>query len=433
MDKKIIALIAGGVLVIVFVGAFLFSQSPKNAFTPASITIWGTLPKESMQEVIREYTKVYQESRIAYVEKPAKDFESSLINALASGSGPDAWIADQELLTTHADKIRNFPSTFYAASTLKSEMVDLSYQLYAVRKAELPTSEVRALPLWVDPLVLFWNRDLFNAASIATAPATWEDFADTSTRLIRRDAQANISTSGAAFGRGGNVPEAYDIVTLLLLQRGGNMFNESGRVEFGNPADRASQGTSLTEDVVRYYTDFGNIGRSTYSWSASFTNPFDRFTAGRAGMMVNYLSRMSDITVANPHLRVNIAPVPQANDTPLTLAHIPAYAVAMQSKNATQAWHFGTYLAGDGASLVGIPKGTAPARRALIASKTDPDYKDLLTSAALQSAWPRDTIPHITRDILSATLDAIANTKLTVSEGVAQANAQLERARNNAK
>jgi|GEM_PF-2723599 len=428
MDKKTVLLILAGAFVVLFAGVFLFSRPAGNAFTPGVITVWGTLPKADIADVIIQYQKDHKGSQVSYKEKPVKDFESTLVNALAAGVGPDAWIGDQELVTTHADKIRAFPAAFYSASTLKSQMVDLSYQLYAVKKKDLPVAEVRALPLWVDPLVLFWNRDLFNSASIATAPTSWTEFASDSARLVRRDDQANISVSGAAFGRGNNVPEAYDILMLLMVQRGGDLVTEDNRIRFGDSGERVAPGTSLSEDVMRFYTDFGNIGRSTYSWSAAFTNPFDRFTAGRAGMMIHYLSQVADIETANPHLRFNVSSVPQGGSAPLTLSRIPAYAVSAQSRNPTQAWDFGTYLAVDGASLLKLPRGTAPALRSLIATKSDTEYRELVSSAALQSGWPHDPFPQTSKSILNAALDAVANTKLTVTEGVAQARAQLEKA-----
>lgn len=430
MDRQTIALGVGGVFLIIVGAVFFFSRPGPDAYTPASIVVWGTAPKEYFTETIVRYQKTHEGSQISYIQKPEADFAVTLVNALAAGKGPDAWIADQEVMATHADKIRPFPSAFISSSGVKSSMVDLAYKLNAVQTPNLPTSQIRAVPLWVDPLVLFWNRDLFNSASIATPPSTWSEFEQTSTRLVRRDSQSNISVSGAAFGRGGNVPNAYDIVMLMLMQRGGNMLTDRGRIEFGNPSDEVSVGTSLTEDVTRYYTDFGNIGRSTYSWSASFSSPLDRFSGGKAGMMIDYLSRISDINESNPHLGVNISPVPQATNQAFTLARVSSFAVAAQSVNPTQAWHFGAYLAGEGASLITIPRGTSPALRSLLEAKTDAEYKQLIISSALQADWPRDPFPTISRSILSTALDAVANTKLTVSEGVSSMRAQLGRAIN---
>ena len=430
MNKQNVLIAIGGIFLVLFVAVFIFSRPASNSFTPGTIVVWGTAPKESFQEAILSYQKLNEGSKVTYVEKPAKDFEIVLVNALAAGKGPDAWIADQELITTHADKIRSFPAAFFSASTLRTSMVDLAYDLYVVQNDDLPTSVVRAVPLWVDPLVLFWNRDLFNGASIATPPSNWTDFQQTSTRLVRRDAQANIGVSGAAFGRGENVPEAYDIVMLMLMQRGGNLMSDKGRIDFGNPNVEPNERTSLTESVLRYYTDFGNIGRSTYSWSASFSSPLDRFAGGRAGMMVNYLSSIAIIEETNPHLGVNVSPVPQATEKALTLARVPAFAVSAQSKNPTQAWHFGSYLATDAASTFAIPQGTAPALRSLLESKSDQTYKAIVTAASLQASWPRDPFPATSRSILNSTIDAVANTKLTVTEGASSARTQLERALN---
>jgi ABC-type glycerol-3-phosphate transport system substrate-binding protein len=57
----------------------------------------------------------------------------------------------------------------------------------------------------MDSMVLYYNKDMFNAAGIVAPPTTWQEFQDDVKKLTLVDATGNIVRSGAAIGTAQNV------------------------------------------------------------------------------------------------------------------------------------------------------------------------------------------------------------------------------------
>ena len=73
---------------------------------------------------------------------------------------------------------------------------------------------------------MFYNKDLFNTAGIATPPKTWDEFISVIRKLSAKDKFGNLTKSGAAIGAADNVNNAADILSLLMMQTGAKMISE---------------------------------------------------------------------------------------------------------------------------------------------------------------------------------------------------------------
>src|SRR3990167_4058409 len=84
------------------------------------------------------------------------------------------------------------------------------------------------MPVAVDPLVLFWNRDIFARGGLIVAPKTWEEVvANTVPTLTVRDFSRNIQTAGIAMGEYRNIKNAFPIISLLAIQGGSALVTEA--------------------------------------------------------------------------------------------------------------------------------------------------------------------------------------------------------------
>jgi ABC-type glycerol-3-phosphate transport system substrate-binding protein len=98
----------GAFIFFLIVGAILFStyRSSSTNTETISITMWGTLPADSFSTFISRY---FNESDIKYnvdyVERSPTTFDRDLVEALASGSGPDAIILPEDLIVRYSNKI----------------------------------------------------------------------------------------------------------------------------------------------------------------------------------------------------------------------------------------------------------------------------------------------------------------------------------------
>ena len=62
-----------------------------------------------------------------------------------------------------------------------------------------------AMPLYIDTLALYYNKDIFNTAGITFPPKTWEEFVILVTKLTKFDERGNIIQSAVAMGTVKNI------------------------------------------------------------------------------------------------------------------------------------------------------------------------------------------------------------------------------------
>ena len=195
------------------------------------LEVWGLFDdSDVMAKTISEYLKRNSRVKdIIYKKLTVDSYENDLMDALATGNGPDIFLVHNTWLPKHFDKLMPVPmdnlSTNQAPILTPKQIQD---QFMDVVSADFVSDgKIYALPLSVDSLALYYNKDLLNQAGIATPPATWVDFDKAVKKITRIDSFGNITTSGAAMGMSsdaspgtGKINRATDILTLLLMQAG---------------------------------------------------------------------------------------------------------------------------------------------------------------------------------------------------------------------
>ncbi len=414
MDRRI--LIGLGAFVGLLVIAIFFSWlSGRNALTPATLTIWGTMPEKYIKGTIGDYQKLVEGSNIKYIQKDAEDFDKTLLNALAAGTGPDIWMVEQDNVRGYFDKIYALPPTMFSANEYRERFVDAA-NVYVRNK-------IVALPLWSDPLVLYWNKSMFNTAGIPMPPKTWDSVLENSMELKKEDSAGNILTAGIAMGRADNISRFREIFMALLLQQGGDIASPSGNVMFSRKEAQETSGPAVS--VTRFYTDFSNPGRNAYTWNPGLSSPEELFSQGRLAMMFNYASISTDIKSKDPHLSFDLARIPQTKDTtPVTVSKIPAFTVNKFTKDPIAAWQFLLWLTDK--DVFSERMVVAPALRSSLSANRETEYWPVLQISSIQSKWFNDPDPSKTTPILRDMIEAVANGTQTVSQAVYGANLKLQ-------
>ena len=201
---------------------------------------------------------------------------------------------------------------------------------------------VYALPLSVDALVLYYNKDLLNEAEIAQPAQTWSDFQAQVSRLTKFDEAGKIVQSGAAVGTAENVERAADILSLLMMQNGTPMTDESGRAAFDRqPAETAGQPATPGATALTFYNDFANPLKEVYAWNQDQENSLLAFETGKVAYFFGYSYHLPLIRAQAPKLRFGLAPVPQiAGNQPVNFANYWVEAVSGQTAYGNEAWDF---------------------------------------------------------------------------------------------
>lgn len=322
-----------------------------------SLVIWGVFDSsEIWQPIIRDFTKQkeYINTKITYVLKNYSDYESLLVDAIASDEGPDIYYISNAWLGKHKAKMYPASSDVMSADLFKQKFFPAAYDDF------VSDGNVYALPLYSDSLALFYNTRMFGAALINDPPATWDDvIANTQTLthpINSYDSKGRLydtintqAEAGIALGTTNNISRSSDILLALMLQTG-TQINSTDKRTFAFNQFRKQVGVEELKypgrNALEFYTAFG-ANNDKNRWSASFPNNIEAFAKGRVAMIVGYSYMIPQIQKINPDLSFKIAPLPQIKGAPesITLANYWGWAVSRNSKNQNLAWNFMSFVA----------------------------------------------------------------------------------------
>ena len=381
----IIAAIAG---MLVFAGIIGGGNTASTSTTvTGSVTLWGTFSQEAMGPYLQDFGLHNQNIQIAYVQKDPATFGDDLVEALASGNPPDLVIMPDNLLNRFEDKITHVPYASLPASTFDSTFISGANIFTA-------SDGILAIPWATDPLVMYYNRDLLQSATIATAPATWQAFSATVPTLTIKKPDLTITQSGAALGTFANIAHAKDIIALLFLQNGNPFITDGSPVvpHFGNGGITGDQ--DVGPAALTFYTGFANPVNAAYSWNAGQQLDLSAFEQSSLAYYFGTASELPMIRATNPNLNFDIALPPQSNATITTTGTIYGLAIPKIASNQLLSYTAATLLAGEESETALTTKAATslalmPVRRDVLASApVDDPYLGLLYKAALvQKTW----------------------------------------------
>ncbi len=322
-------------IAIPLLGAGCQSTPPAS---PVTLKIWKPfVTTEKMQSIISAYQTLHPNVTIEYTAKNIENYQTDLINALATGNGPDIFSINNTWLPQYLDKTTPAPDKTFTVKDYKETFVD------PVVTDMIRDNKIYGTAMWVDSLGLYYNKDLLGTSGIATPAKTWQDLADDVRVITRQDENGYFSRSGVAIGTNSNVNRAGDIVYLLMLQAGVIPWTKDGSSpQFANSITKAGQTVNPGVEAVEFYTSFANPSSANYTWNEDSDYSIDSFANGRSAYLFGYSYTRAQIDAKAPNLNYDVAPVPQYNLTNPTVNYSSYFAevVSKQSKNETWAWDF---------------------------------------------------------------------------------------------
>lgn len=315
--------LAVGVLItsaFVLSGCGLKDQAPPSYLV--SLEVWGVFDdSDAYTKAFSEYQRINPYIKgIQYRKLAPETYKEDLVNAFASGKGPDIFMIRNSWRLAFEDKTAPAPAELLTERVYRDAFVDVVASDFIGTE-----NKIYGVPLSADSLALYYNKDLFNAAGISEAPKTWDEVASLTRRLTTLDQFGNVTLSGVAMGTGTNINRSSDILTALMMQLGSELKEpkKSGRVSFIDQPSR---------QALDFYTQFAKIGSPSYSWNARQHYSIDSFYEGTAAMMINYSWQYDTIKQKNAKLNIGVAKLPQFNaDAPVNLGNYWGYAVSKEN------------------------------------------------------------------------------------------------------
>ncbi len=325
---------------------------------PIELNYWRVWEDDdAFTEIIAAYRALHPNIKINYRKFRYEEYEKELLNALAEDRGPDMFSIPEGWLKKYQTKIAPMPAQItlayqYEKGGIKKE---IAYELRTknsptvreikanfadvVAKNVILDNKVYGLPLSLDTLILFYNKDILNQNGIAQVPETWEDFQKAVEKMVKFDAEDKIVQAGAAIGTGKNINRASDLLSVLMMQNGATMLFPNGGVAFmqGDP-NRKDYNPGLK--AIQFYLDFASPTKSTYTWNAEMGDSLEAFMAGRVGMVFGYSYDLPTIKAKAPRLNLGIAPIPQVPGNKVNFANYWLETVSKKTANSDAAWDF---------------------------------------------------------------------------------------------
>jgi len=389
--KKFQMILLGIFVLGIMIGVALFAgnrQGSNNGNSDAGgpVEIWGTLDFRTFQEILTHMNAVLPNDEVTYRSFDNDTFDAEYIDALASGNAPDLVILDDERLVQERNRVLVYDYTQFPRDAYLNSFVDSS-DIFLLHDG------VHALPFMIDPMVLYYNKDLLTSTYRLAPPVTWNELIETTPDYTDVTDTGTINRAAIALGTTGNVTHAPDIYALLMMQLG-NPLVQLDPVQGYQSTLRAPDsngGVSPAEQALLFYTSFANRTQRHYSWNASLPNDRDMFLSGDLAFYLGYASEYKDLASANPNLNFAVAEVPQVVDRPKrTTARLYGLAIPRLSDNVAGASQVISALTSSQVSqqtvnVFGLPS----ARRDVLGVPTtgDPLVSSLYQSSIIADAW----------------------------------------------
>ena len=411
---------------LIILSTFKSKQSAAELVYGNSVTIWGT---EDKAVIDRLFLNIMKEDKafsvVKYRKVDAASFDNELLNAIAEDRSPDMIILPSDKLISYRSKLVPIPYTTLPIRTFRDTYVD-GAEIFTFRDG------VYAVPYGVDPLLMYWNRDIFASNGLAQAPSTWEDVvANVVPRTTLRNANRDVMQSGIAFGEYRNVFRAADIIMLLAIQSGssGVTENERGGYTLGlNNSVVSVAARPPLEAAIEFYTNFSNANSAIYSWNRSLPVDIEAFTAGDLAMYFGRGSEAAGIDIKNPNLNFDMAMVPQGGSatTQRVFGTFYGFAILRASKNASGAYAAALRItSAKFANELTTALNIAPVRRDLVvAGSSDPYRFVMLQSALIARGW-LDPKPEASRGIFQQMVEDVVSNRSRIGKAVSDAISRL--------
>ncbi|MFA5359903.1 MAG: extracellular solute-binding protein [Patescibacteria group bacterium] len=442
MRKKIIVLS----LLFIFIltsgfGCKLVDKKTQEAMQPITLTYWRVYDGEdAFEEILAAYKVLHPFITINYRKLRYSEYENELINALAEDRGPDIFSIHNTWVKKYKSKIEPMPATITMAypitkGTLKKEtipelrtskslslndiknnFVDAVYQDVVYPTLNETTKQyeqkVYGLPLSVDTLAMYYNKDLFNNAGIAEPPTYWSsEFQQDVKKMTKQNEKGEIIQSGAALGGSTNIERYSDILSVLMMQNGSVMMEDSGEVLFNRiPTTFKDQKYNPGLEALRFYTDFANPAKEVYAWNKNLDNSLNMFAQGKVGIMFGYAYHLPTIKAQAPKLNFGIAKLPQIEgNTPINFANYWVETVSNKSKYTGESWDFIQFITKAEQVKSYLAKTKKPtALRALVNEQTeDLDIGVFASQVLTAKSWYKGDDSNAMEKIFAEMIDSV--------------------------
>ena len=352
-----------------------------------AVSIWGTLPKTAVDTVLGQLAdQDRQYQNVSYRYYNPDTFDAQLTTALADRTGPDLILISHESLVNVRKRIQPVAYNSFPLIDVKRLYAD-GVEIFALDDG------MYAFPIAIDPLMMYWNRDILATNGFLEAPATWESLVNSVfPTIIERDFNRTIQRSVVAMGEYANVRNAYGVISALFIQSGSaGVVSEYGGQYSIQLQNRIGGGSDPLRSAVDFYTRFAKPGNSLYSWNRSLPEDRLSFVAEDLALYFGFASEGKQIQKINPNLNFDIAEVPQDGSATVRRTYGKFYGLAALESSDNLAGAFAVLSSFSDRAVadeIAISSDMTPVyRTSLSAGSNDAYGRAAYRSASIARGW----------------------------------------------
>jgi multiple sugar transport system substrate-binding protein len=330
---------------------------------------------KAYREVIDAFAEEEPDITVQLVEASDRDdLLARLATSIAGGAPPDLFLLNYRFYAQFAAKDQIHPIDERLADTDAFEEDDFYAEAMDAFRYD---GRLQCLPQNISSLVVYYNRDLFEAAGVPLPRAgwTWEQFTDAAVELTDEDAG----------GYGLGVEPTLIRLAPFVWSNGGELVK---RDLSGFDLDTPQASEALREFML-LRSAYGVIPSEE---EVEAQDDEARFMEGKTAMILS--SRRSTPTFRTiSGFEWDVAPLPQF-EQPAGILHSDAYCITAGSDQKDAAWRFTEFALGpEGQRITARAGRTVPSLKEVAASDAflDPDAKPRSSQVFL------DGIPTIRR------------------------------------
>ena len=289
--KIIIGLVVIGVLAFLIFGvAVPFFSRETGTEEEASLTYWGLWENENtMNVIIDEFEKNHPNITVQYIKQDPVKYTEKLKAQLGTETGPDIFRFHNTWVPLFKSDLLPLPQEVISAENFKDAY-------YPVIVDDLASEgPIYGIPLGIDTLALFINPEITRDFDV---PKDWDEFSNVASSVTVINGAGEIETAGAALGTLENVNHAPDILSMMMVQGGADLYGE---------VDSARSQQAMAS-ALEFYRSFAR-GQARV-WDSSLEPSIEAFAKEKLAMYFGYSWDIFQIRSLNPELQFEVHPVP---------------------------------------------------------------------------------------------------------------------------
>ncbi len=383
---------------------------------PVTITFWHGYNADTETPflegtIIPAFQATHPNIIVQSVNIPYDQFHQKLITAIAGGTAPDLARLDIIWVPEFGD--------MGALANLGQDMPDFNTLKDTVFPGPLSTNFINGnyygLPLDTNTRVLFYNKDVFTKAGIASAPTTMDEFNADCAKIVA------LGPDTYCFADGGTYGWAVD---PWIWSFGGAMTNAdyTKATGFLNGADTVAAYQFMKDNIDNGYFHPGMMGGGVDSWGG--------FGQGQIAMILEGPWFPPSFASQFPDVQYGTALMPAGKGGSISVVGGEDIVMFQQSQNKAAAAEFMSYMLSLDVQMQMASVGQMPVLQATTDSANLaqlPEYFGIFLEQ-LKTSQARTPIANWTKmeEILTNAGTAILNGTVTVQAGLDDASSQID-------